>query len=319
MKKMKAVSAYPVLRRMALALLVSHAMAGMALAGETPTTQPIQGRAPTVVAPSKPGLPSTVDFDWAGSNPAQLSTGDTITMKWVFVDEDGDQGNTWTTVVWSYVKQDGSFVTIPSQSTPSRDGQPGESVITIPAAAAGARTIRVELKEESETGNPRASNLVIVEDVSILGAPTPQTGGGGGDLVTPPGPILAGAGQIAGGIFLASDNPAAGSGATDYTQNNLNPKVGETYVFRAWVDTNGNGVWDADETEMTGSLSSIQWMLDGSNVTAAGGTPTVTLNNQPVLGATTDSYMVPTNGSSSSISAGAHAGDQGFGLKVDFR
>lgn len=299
------------LKRIALALLIAGATSGTALAGSTPTTMPIQGVAPVVVAPSNQAK-SAVDFDWVGSNPRQLSVGDQITMTWVFTDADGDLGNSWSTVVWSYVKADGALVGIPSQSTPSRDGESGTSVITIPASAAGATAIHVELKEESLTGNPRTNNVIIVNDTSLTTDPTGP--GGGGDLVTPPGPILAG-NSIAGGIFLASANPQAGSGAADYTKNGAKPRVGETYVFKAWVDTNGNGVWDAGEEEMTGSLNRIQWMLDGSNTTAAGGTSPVTLVNQEILGETTDSYTVPVNSISSS---GAAPGDQGFGLKVDF-
>ncbi|MBC3381137.1 ornithine carbamoyltransferase [Serratia fonticola] len=313
MKKTKTVCVHRALKKLALALLISGTAAAGAQAGETPVTQSIQGRAPMVKAPSN-GAESAVDFDWAGANPAQLSTGDTITMKWLFVDDDDDEGNTWSTVVWSYIKPGGEKVVIPAQNAPSRDGQPGTSVIVIPAAAAGALAIYVELTEESVTGNPRTGKKIVIQDTSLSTDPTGP--GGGGDLVTPPGPILAGTGQITGGIFLASDSPTAGSGSTDYTRNNLSPKTGETYVFRAWVDTNGNGVWDEGEEEITASLNSIQWMLDGSNATAAGGTSTVVLSNQAILGATTDSYTVPANAGSSS---GAAAGDQGFGLKVDFR
>ncbi|WET16068.1 hypothetical protein P2W49_05750 [Yersinia intermedia] len=121
---------------------------------------------------------------------------------------------------------------------------------------------------------------------------------------------------MTGGIFLASASPTAGSGATDYSRTaGTHPQVGDTFVFRAWADTNGDGIWDAGETDVTSTLGSIQWQLDGTNTSAKGTSAAATLTNQPIPGATSDTYTVPVNSASSS---GATPGDQGFNLKVDF-
>ncbi|WET15114.1 SinI family autotransporter-associated protein [Yersinia intermedia] len=304
------------LKPLVLAMLVSASLMSTAWAGSTPTTMAVSGVVPVLVAPSTGSTPHTVDFSGTYAQPDVLSTGDTIVMTYRHDDSDGDEDDSLSTVVWSYTPIGvGTDVTIPpTGNTPATGSTPGTSTIVIPAAALGAAAIKVEIWEQSKTGLPRKGQQAIIVQDTNKGT---QTGGGGG-TPTPPGPVVLGntTDGVAGGIFLASDNPGAGSGATDYSRTaGNNPKVGEVYLFRAWQDTNGNGVWDADEQEVTAQLRRIAWTLDGTNTAAAGGSAPVTLSNYPIAGATTDRYTVPVNSASSS---GAVPGDQGFGLKVEF-
>ncbi|AHG20609.2 ornithine carbamoyltransferase [Chania multitudinisentens RB-25] len=295
------------LKKQGLALVV--AMVGGSVspvwAGSTPATASIQGSAPTLQAPSN-GTMGAVDFSGTFANPDVLTTGDTLVMTYVYNDSDGDLDNSLTTVAWAYIDGiSGRSVTIPATNIPaSVIGAEGTSTIVIPAGAIGTTAISVTIQEYSATGAPISGNTITVTDTSE----------GGGGSVTPPGPIVPG-GNVAGGIFLQSDNPTAGSGATDYARSATHPQVGVTYVFHAWDDANSNGVWDAGENDLTTTLSSIQWRLDGTNTAASGTSTSVTLSNHAITGATGDTYTVPVNGDSSS---GATPGDQGFTLKVDF-
>lgn len=285
-------------------LLMALSISEAALAGSSPATSPVKGNAPVLRAPSS-GVTGSVDFSGTFSSPSVLSTGDTVVMTWQYADGDGDLDDTPATVVWRYLGPDGQYVNIPSTdvAAPVPGGQ-GTSTITIPAAALGATAISVTVQAQSQTGLPGRGDILEVADTS--------TGAGG--LVTPPGPVRAG-GRVVGGIFLASDSPAAGSGALDYARTNAHPQVGETYLFRAWEDVNQNGVWDAGETDLTGTLTHIQWMLDGSNTSASGNETPATLSHHAIPGATSDTYSVPANNQSSS---GAIPGDQGFTLVVEF-
>lgn len=277
---------------------------GLAAAGSTATTSPIQGHAPVLTAPSN-GNSQAVDLK--SSNSEFLSSGDTITLTYGYSDVDGDADDSASTVKWYYVGKDNTETEIVGvRNTPASESGPGTSIMVLPATAIGAERIKVVISEKSTTGLPLEGNSLTIEDTSK---------GIGGGSVTAPGPVTAG-GNIAGGIFLKSDNPAAGSGVTDYARaNDIHPQVGATYVFRAWDDTNGNGVWDADEADLTASLRSIQWQLDGNNAAASGEGSATTLNNHVISGITGDTYIVPVNNASSS---GAVPGDQGFSLKVDF-
>ncbi len=298
---------------LALALMLTLGSAGPALAASTSATASVQGTAPVLSAPSN-GTLQAVDFGGTFATAGQLSTGDTLVMTYLYQDAEGDADNSDTTVIWSYTPAGGGTdQTISATSVPAAvSGGQGTSTITIPAAALGATAIKVTLQELSATGDPLSGLTINVTDTSLNTAPG---GGGGGGSVTPPGPVLPGT-NIAGGIFLQSDNPSAGSGAIDYSRTpGLKPQVGKTYVFRAWNDTNGNGVWDAGETDVTATLSSIQWQLNGTNTSASGSSTPTTLSNHAIPGATTDSYTVPVNSASSS---GATPGDQGFSLQVSF-
>ncbi|MFC0226935.1 SinI family autotransporter-associated protein [Serratia aquatilis] len=304
------------LKPIALVLMLGIGMAGTAWAGSTPTTLAVSGKSPVLVAPSNSNTPHSVDFSGTYARAEVLSTGDTIVMTYRHDDSDGDEDDSLSTVVWSYTPAGGGAeVTItPTSNVPAIGSTPGTSTITIPSEALGATAIKVEIWEQSKTGIPlRGQQSIVVLDTSKGSAAE-----GGGGTATLPGPIALGSSTtgIAGGIFLASDNPSAGSGAADYsrTEGN-NPKVGETYLFRAWQDVNGNGVWDEGEKDVTANLSTISWKLDGSNTTAAGSSTPVTLSNHIISGATADSYSVPVNSLSGS---GAVSGDQGFSLKVDF-
>lgn len=291
-------------KKLVLTLAIAGCSSGMAWAGSTPTTAPVQGRVPVLVAPST-GTAQAVDLS-SNATGTHLSSGDTITLTYGYSDPDGDADDSTSHVNWYYVNGGTeTLITTGIVNTPATASAPGTSELTLPAAAIGAERIKVVIQEYAATGIPISGNIITVEDTS--------TGNGGS--VTPPGPIAPG-GHVTGGIFLQSENPAAGSGATDYARaTEVHPQVGATYAFRAWDDSNGNGVWDAGETDLTATLGRIQWYLDGANTSASGSSAAVTLNNQPITGATTDTYTVPVNSASTS---GATPGDQGFSLKVDF-
>ncbi|OKP23812.1 SinI family autotransporter-associated protein [Serratia fonticola] len=304
------------LKPLVLAMLVSASLMSTAWAGSTPTTVAVSGAVPVLVAPSTGSTPHTVDFSGTHARPEVLSTGDTVVMTYRHDDSDGDEDDSLSSVVWSYTPVGGGAdITItPTGNTPATGSTPGTSTIVIPAGALGAAAIKVEIWEQSKTGLPRKGQQAII----VLDTSKGTQAGGGGGTPTPPGPIVLGntTDGVAGGIFLASDNPGAGSGVMDYSRTTGNsPKVGETYLFRAWQDANGNGVWDADEQEVTAQLRRITWKLDGTNTAAAGDSAPATLSNHAITGATTDRYTVPVNSASSS---GAAPGDQGFGLKVEF-
>ncbi|EKN4180490.1 SinI family autotransporter-associated protein [Yersinia enterocolitica] len=292
------------LKKLVLALTIAGSSVSMAWAGSTPTTASVQGSAPVLSAPSN-SVAQAVDL---GSNAAgaRLSSGDTITLTYGYNDADGDADDSTAHVSWYYVSgSTETQMTVGIKNTPATGGAPGTSELTLPTAAIGADRIKVVIQEYSATGSPISGNTITVEDTS--------TGGGG--TVTPPGPIAPG-GHVAGGIFLQTESPTAGSGATDYARTTgAHPQVGATYVFRAWDDSNANGVWDSGEADLTTTLGSIQWHLDGINTAASGNSSAVTLSNHAISGATTDTYTVPINSASTS---GATSGDQGFSLKVDF-
>ena len=293
-------------RTLVLAMALSGGVMSTAWAASTSTTASVQGSAPVLSAPSNGAL-QAVDFSGTYATAGSLTTGDTLVMTYDYNDSDGDQDNTLSTVVWSYLDVGtGLPVTITAINVPAAGpGGTGTSTIVLPAGAIGATTISVTLIERSATGDPLSGNTLYISDVS---------NGGDGTSTVPPGPIVPG-GNVAGGIFLQSDTPTAGSGATDYARSSAHPQVGATYVFRAWDDSNGNGEWDSGEANLTATLSSIQWQLDGTNSTANGTSAPVTLSNHAITGATSDSYTVPVNILSSS---GAVPGDQGFTLKVEF-
>ncbi|AHM74485.1 SinI family autotransporter-associated protein [Yersinia hibernica] len=298
-------------KKIVLALALAGMTTGSVWAASTPSTSSVQGRVPVLSAPSN-NATQAVDFSGTYATPGQLSTGDTVVMTYDYTDLDGDADNSLTTVSWSYAPLGGGAdvpITATNVAAPNSGGQ-GTSTITIPIGALGATAIKVTVQEFSATGDPISGSTITVTDTSL--ASSPGGGGGGGTGVTPPGPVVVG-GNIAGGIFLASASPAAGSGAVDYTRTATNPLVGQTYVFRAWNDVNSNGVWDAGEAQVV--PASIQWKLDGTNTTANGTSTVATLSNHSIVGATTDTYAIPANSLSSS---GATPGDQGFNLKVDF-
>ncbi|WP_145544316.1 SinI family autotransporter-associated protein [Yersinia frederiksenii] len=293
------------LKKLALALAITGTSFSAAQAASTAATASVQGSAPVLSAPSNNAV-AAVDFSGTYANPDRLTTGDTLVMTYKYNDSDGDLDNSLTTVVWLYIDAgSGLPVTITPVNAPAAtSGGTGTSTITLPAGAIGASAISVTLQEYSATGDPVSGSTISVADTSL----------GGGGTPTLPGPVAPGA-DVAGGIFLQSDSPAAGSGAIDYARSGTHPQVGATYIFRAWNDSNNNGVWDTGETNLTTTLSSIQWQLDGSNTTANGSSTVVTLSNHAIAGATGDTYTVPVNSASSS---GATPGDQGFTLKVNF-
>ncbi len=298
-------------KQVVLALALAGMTSGSVWAASTPTTSSVQGRIPVLSAPSN-NATQAVDFSGTYATAGQLSTGDTIVMTYDYTDLDGDADNSLTTVSWSYAPfGGGGDVPITATNAPAASsGGQGTSTITLPIGALGAAAIKVTVQEFSATGDPISGSTITVTDTSL--STGPGGGGGGGTGVTPPGPVVVG-GNIAGGIFLASASPAAGSGAVDYARTGTHPLVGQTYVFRAWNDANNNGIWEASEAQVV--PVSIQWKLDGSNATANGTSAVATLNNYSIAGATSDTYTIPVNSASNS---GAIPGDQGFNLKVDF-
>ncbi|PHI32021.1 SinI family autotransporter-associated protein [Budvicia aquatica] len=298
-------------KQVVLALALAGMTSGSVWAASTPTTSSVQGRIPVLSAPSN-NATQAVDFSGTYATPGQLSTGDTVVMTYDYTDLDGDVDNSLTTVNWSYAPFGGGVdVPITATNAPAASsGGQGTSTITLPIGALGATAIKVTVQEFSATGDPISGSTITVTDTSL--STGPGGGGGGGTGVTPPGPVVVG-GNIAGGIFLASASPSAGSGAVDYARASTNPLVGQTYVFRAWNDANNNGIWEASEAQVV--PVSIQWKLDGSNATANGTSAVATLNNHSIAGATSDTYTIPVNSGSNS---GAIPGDQGFSLKVDF-
>lgn len=301
-----------IVKNLILAFMLPVLYVSTGWAASSVITKAIQGSLPVLSAPSNGAL-NAVDFSGTYANPNQLSTGDIIILTYQFNDPDGDADHSVTTVAWSYTPASGGIdvpIMATSEVAPHHGGN-GSSTITVPSGAIGAQAIKVTIQERSITGIPNLGKIIEITDTSLQTAP--GGGGGGGTGVTPPGPITIGT-NIAGGIFLLNDAPAAGSGALDYSRAIQHPQVGQTYVFRAWGDDNSNGVWDMGEADLTSTMK-IQWLLDGTNISASGISSAVTLGGHSIAGAITDTYIVPPNPASTS---GAGAGDQGFILRVSF-
>ncbi|AWK15027.1 hypothetical protein SK355_00430 [Candidatus Fukatsuia symbiotica] len=264
-------------------------------------TAPIQGRAPTISAPSNQKA-DAVDISRVSVIAGKITAGDSITLTYNFHDKDNDTDN--SIVSWFYTLNEVDH-SIPDASHVLGDRKKsGSSTIKIPPQAAGASVIKVSIQVASAYGYPRLGKLITIADISQHDDHIAANIG----VVTLTG--------THGGIFLATDNPQAGSGAQDYTRAEApSVRVGQSYLFRAWVDSNSNGVWDATEADITANLKQIQWILHGNNQVATGNNPSSTLNKMAIPGATSDKYNVPVNSLSES---GTVAGDQGFKLMVEF-
>ncbi|AHG20610.1 ornithine carbamoyltransferase [Chania multitudinisentens RB-25] len=277
-------------KKLVLALAIAGYTMGSAYAVLTAPTGSIQGHAPVLSAPVG-NEEHAVNLS-TNATGATLATGDTITLTYDYTDLDGDADASTAHVTWYYVNgTTETAITAGIINTPATAMTSGTSVMTIPAAAVGADTIKVGIQEYSASGDPISGQTLTIADVSVAGPenPTPIA----------PGPIAPG-GNLTAGIYLSTDTAFANNLIGEATRLN----VGDTYVFKLW-----DGV-----TDMTGNVT-YNWRLVGTSAT--------TNTNAPVGGfvtSTTDgNFTVPTNTQPNGTPlTGSADGAQGFNLAVDY-
>ncbi|WP_339057488.1 hypothetical protein [Candidatus Regiella endosymbiont of Tuberolachnus salignus] len=260
-------------------------------------TARIQGRKPTISAPST-HQPDMADISRVSAVEGKFTPGDTLKLIYDYYDEDGDVDK--SIVNWFYTLEGVDYPIPDAVNTLADHSTPGSSMVTLPPQAEGASAIKARIQVASAYGYPNLGKLITINEMSQSNVHITEK------KLT----------MATGGIFLATDNPHAGSGAQDYTLPGApNLIIGETYLFRAWIDNNKNRIWDVNETDITRNLKEIQWILNGNNVMAVGNKSPSILDKRAVSGAITDQYTIPINSRSKS---GALAGDQGFNLMVEF-
>lgn len=292
------------MKKTALAL----AIAGCTISGAqatltTPVTATIKGRAPVLSAPSNSKV-HAVDFAYSGSQ-STLVVGETITLTYKYGDEDGDADASTEHVTWFSTRDGGTTKhTISSGvvNTPATAiGGNGTSVLTIPVTAVD-EMIGVEIKEYSKTGDPVEGTTILVNDT--------HTGGGG--TVTPVGPVTPNETNLVAGIYASSD--------TGFTTNLMGSsttlKVGDTYVFKLWLDANGDGKPDSLDpaSDYTDKLD-YNWRLVGTSATTGTQAPATGF----VTSVNDANFTVPVNTAPDGTAlTGSADGAQGFGVAVNY-
>ncbi|PHI30882.1 SinI family autotransporter-associated protein [Budvicia aquatica] len=288
------------LKKLVLALALAGYTMSSAYAVMTSPTGTIQGTAPELIAQSN-GAHQAIDIAHTTALVAgKVSTGDTITMTYDYADAEGDADDSMTHVTWYYTKggvDTAILATNVNNASAATIGGTGTSVLTVPAAAAGATAIRVEITEYSVSGDPDVGTVINIPDVSA--------GGGGVGPFPPVGPIIPGS-NVTPGIYASTD----GTFTTNLIGTATNLKVGDTYVFKMW-DTS-TGAVGAGATDITNAT--YTWYLVGTSATdgisgnfntnVSGGNFQIPINTTPVTGGT-------------ALTTSAD-GAQGFQLAVDY-
>lgn len=291
------------LKKLALALAIAGYTMGSAYAVLTAPTGTIQGRAPVLSAITN-SAEHAVDFAYSGG--LKLMVGETISMTYIYQDQDGDLDATGssTHITWFSTPDGGTtrntISTGVTHNSATSVGGAGGSSLVIPVSAVG-EVIGVEIVEYSASGDPISGETITVLDTSV---------GGGGTGVTPPGPVLPNLTSVVPGIYAASDT----SFATNLIGTATTLNVGDSYVFKLWLDADGDGQPDgtAPVDDHTGDFT-YNWRLVGTsatdNVTApAGGIDTTV---------TDANFTVPTNTTGKLLTT-SDDGVQGFNLAVDY-
>lgn len=292
------------MKQTVLALAIAGCMMSNGQATLTsPVTGTIKGRAPILVAPSNSKI-HAIDFAYSGTQ-STLVVGETITLTYKYTDEDGDADASTKHITWFSTKDGGTTKhTISTgivNTAASSIGGTGTSVLTIPVTAVD-EVIGVEITEYSASGDPVEGTTITVNDT--------HTGGGG--EVTPVGPVVPGETNLVAGIYASSD--------TAYAHNlmgaSTNLMVGDGYVFKLWLDANGDGVPDTltAASDYTDKLN-YNWRLVGTSAT----TGTVAPSTGFVTSVNNTNFTVPVNTAADGTAlTGSADGAQGFGLAVDF-
>ncbi|CND47867.1 SinI family autotransporter-associated protein [Yersinia intermedia] len=269
----------------------------------TPVTGTIKGRAPILVAPSN-SASHAIDFTYSGTQ-STLVVGETITLTYKYTDEDGDGDASDKHITWFSTKDGGTtkhtIATGVLSTAAGSVGGTGTSVLTIPVTAVD-EMIGVEITEYSASGDPVAGTTITVNDT--------HTGGGGS--VTPVGPVVPGETNLVAGIYASTDTTFA----TNLMGKTTNLLVGQSYVFKLWLDADGDGTPDTltSASDYTTKLN-YNWRLVGTSATTGTSAPTTGF----VTSVNNGDFTVPVNTAPNGTPlTGSADGAQGFGLAVDF-
>lgn len=292
------------MKKTALALAIAACtVSGAQATLTTPVTATIKGRAPVLTAPSNSKV-HAVDFAYSGSQ-STLVVGETITLTYKYGDEDGDADASTEHVTWFSTRDGGATkhtITSGIVNTPAATiGGTGTSVLTIPVTAVD-EMIGVEIKEYSKTGDPVEGTTIVVNDT--------HTGGGG--TVTPVGPVTPGETNLVAGIYASSDT----SFSTNLMGSSTSLKVGDTYVFKLWLDADGDGQPDSltPASDYTDKLD-YNWRLVGTSATTGTKAPATGF----VTSVNDTDFTVPVNTAADGTAlTGSADGAQGFGVAVNY-
>lgn len=285
------------LKKLVLALALTGYAMGSAYAVLTPGTGTIIGTAPVLRTANASATDHSVDFSSTLATAGKLSTGDTITMSYIYTDAEGDGDASTAHVRWYFVKgaaETEITTNITNTAAPSIGGT-GKSALIIPAAAIGADAIKVTITEYSASGDPIQGTQIVVPDTSDNDT--------GGETEVPEGPIIPG-GNVVPGIYLSAD--------TTFTNNligntGIKLDVGKTYVFKLWDSP-------ARTTDLTSTVT-YNWRLLGTSATDGKSAPAGGFVTN-VRGA---NFTVPKNDEANGKPlTGSNDGAQGFQLAVDY-
>ena len=286
------------LKKLVLALALAGYTMSSAYAVMTSPTGTIQGTAPVLSAPSN-SAENAVDFSHTAQTTGVMTSGDTITMTYLYGDTDGDADNSTAHVTWYYTQAgvDTAIVGGITNTPAATIGGTGTSVLTVPAAAIGATAIRVEVIEYSASGDPISGTTINIADVS--------NGGGGTGPFPPAGPVVPGS-NVVPGIYLSTDTAFANNliGALGTKLN-----VGDTYVFKLW-DSAAVGT-----TDLTSTVPNYNWRLVGTSATDSVTAPSTGF----VTSVSGGNFTIPVNTAADGTPlTGSADGAQGFRLAVDY-
>lgn len=338
---------YIILKEVALGMLLTGYFFNVAYASGNDiaaTTGIIRGRAPLVNAPSKMAnntpifTANSVDITSSrvSSNQAP-KVGDTLTLKFVVVDEDLDEDKggkqTRQTVKFGYKdKTSGTFVWSDSGITfdnQNPDLSSGTVNWKIPAAAEGS-LLAYRIQPNTPYGNPSKFDKVVVGYVHLTTAPglfdensssEPSVNDGTGGTAVGNGGVVRGledGAQIK--IYRAKNDN--GTFTIGEELGNGIPKVLEYFTVK---------VMSEDNTDITGYFN-YKWSLVNQDVNAIGATTpaqddvvdllsiNTTMDQQgPTINGIV--YQIPVNGNlkikNNSVVQLRYAGAQGYYLSVD--
>ncbi|MDA5483356.1 SinI family autotransporter-associated protein [Yersinia intermedia] len=282
------------LKKIALALAIAGFTMTSAYAIMTPGTGSIQGVAPILKSVAG-GTDHSVKLAATQAVAGKLSTGDAITLSYVYTDADGDGDASNTHVTWSYFKGS-TWTDVSAVNTPSAtvDGE-GTSVMTLPSVSVGATKIKVVIQEYSASGDPMPGEIITIGDISETTPENPNP--------TDPGPVIPG-NDVVPAIYASDD--------TGFTTNLIGATtkldVGKSYVFKLWSDV-------AKTTDLTPDVN-YNWRLVGASADTV---PVSAPAGGFVTSVSDGNFTVPVNTAANGTPlTGAASGAQGYNLAVDY-
>ncbi|ENE4240321.1 hypothetical protein ABNH60_003536 [Salmonella enterica] len=249
----------------------------------------IQGTVPILKGVETGATDHSVSFDNDHSSGSVdgLAPGDKVTLKYNFLDSEGDLDSSKLSIKW--------FTTIDGNGTDKKIlDNDGQDTYTISDSDAG-RYLGAEITEQTSTGIPSQGETITVKDVASNSP----------DDNIPDGPIIGG---TVSEMIVDSEAPTV-----NLIGSNTQLQVGHNYSFKIWYDTNKNGQWDQGELDASNNYT-YKWVFDGESAT------TKTPGGYAVSSTDNSDLNIPilnTEASSVFASAGAD-GVQGYALRVDY-